>query len=90
MIYQVMIKPSNVEFSIDSEQTILSAAMEQDVILPYRCKVGACMTCICKKIEGEVEYRHLEPMLTYKEQQQGWIFPCQAYVKSHLILTFEE
>lgn len=89
MIYKVMIKPDNIEFMIAPDQTILSAAIEQGVMLAHRCKIGACMTCICKKIEGEVEY-HLEPMLTIKEQLQGWIFPCQAYAKSHLILTFEE
>jgi hypothetical protein len=44
---------------------------------------------MCKKVTGEVSY-HLEPMLTDKEQQQGWIFPCQAYTESNLVLTFDE
>lgn len=89
MTYKVIIKPSNIEFTCDSGQTILSAAIERGIMLPFRCKVGACMACLCKKIEGEVEYQ-LQPMLTNQERQQGWIFPCQAYAKSHLILTFEE
>lgn len=89
MIYKVIIKPSNIEFEVDSNQTILSAAQQQGVMMPHRCKVGACMTCACKKIQGEVEY-HLEPLLTPKEQEQGWIFPCQAYAKSHLILMMAE
>jgi hypothetical protein len=29
-------------------------------------------------------------MLTDKEQQQGWIFACQAFAESKLVLTFEE
>lgn len=45
--------------------------------------------CMCKKLEGEVEY-NLEPMLTNSEQQQGWIFPCLAFAKSNLVLTFAE
>lgn len=89
MIYNVTIKPNNIHFTVKADQTILAAAIEQNMILPFRCKVGVCMTCLCKKIEGKVEY-HLEPMLTEQEQQQGWIFPCQAYAKSHLILTLEE
>ncbi|WP_105903691.1 2Fe-2S iron-sulfur cluster-binding protein [Vibrio gangliei] len=89
MIYNVLIKPDDIEFEVDSHQTILSAALEQGVSLAHRCKIGGCMSCLCRKLEGEVEYQ-LEPMLTAKEQQQGWILPCQAYAKSHLILTMEE
>lgn len=89
MKHKVWIKPDDIVFEVDSLQTLLSAAQEQGISLPYRCKLGACMTCLCKKIEGEVEYR-LEPMLTQQEQQQGWILPCQAYAKSHLVLMLEE
>ncbi|WP_422126264.1 2Fe-2S iron-sulfur cluster-binding protein, partial [Vibrio harveyi] len=40
-------------------------------------------------IKGTVKYQ-LEPMLTEKEQQEGWIFACQALATSHLELTLEE
>ncbi len=41
-----------------------------------------------QKLEGQVSY-HLEPMLT-EEQQQGWIFACQAFAESNLVLTFAD
>ena len=44
--------------------------------------------CLCKKLEGEIEY-DLEPLLTDKEQQEGWIFACQATAKSDLVLLLE-
>ncbi|GAL23471.1 ferredoxin [Vibrio maritimus] len=30
----------------------------------------------------------LEPLLTEKEKQQGWMFSCLAYPKSDLVITF--
>ncbi|EGR04051.1 phenol hydroxylase P5 protein [Vibrio cholerae HC-78A1] len=40
-------------------------------------------------VEGEVEYE-LEPLLTEQEKATGWIFACQAYAITDLVLTFEE
>lgn len=77
-----------IEFEADSTQTILEAALAHEVYLPNRCRVGVCTACVCKKIEGTIHY-NLEPVLTEKERQQGWIFPCQAYPRSHLILSID-
>jgi len=89
MSYRVLVKPSNVEFEVPEQQTVLEAALNNNISFPHRCQVGACAMCMCRKLEGEVSYK-LEPMLTEKERQQGWIFPCQAFAESHLVLTFEE
>lgn len=89
MSYRVLIKPSNVEFEVPEQQTVLEAALNNNISFPHRCQVGACAMCMCRKVEGKVSYK-LEPMLTEKEREQGWIFPCQAFADSHLVLTFEE
>ena len=70
-------------------ETVLEAALNHNISFPNRCQVGACAACLCRKIEGRVTYQ-LEPMLTEKEQQQGWVFACQAFAESNLVLTFEE
>ncbi|OEF27208.1 2Fe-2S iron-sulfur cluster-binding protein [Vibrio rumoiensis] len=89
MIYRVTLLPDHIEFDADSKQTLLDAALESGINLPNRCRVGVCTACVCKKIEGVVYY-DLEPVLTEKEQQQGWIFPCKAYPRSHLVLSLDE
>lgn len=89
MTYQVKILPSNISFIVEREQTILEAALNQNIRLPNRCQVGACAACMCRLIEGRIRYQ-LEPMLTEKEQAQGWIFACQAKAESNLVLTYEE
>lgn len=89
MSHIVVLHPNNLKFEIQDGQTVLEAALNNNICFPHRCQVGACAACLCRKIEGEVTY-HLEPMLTEKEQQQGWIFACQAFAESNLVLTFEE
>ena len=89
MSYQVVLYPENISFDVESEQTILEAALNNNINFPNRCQVGACAMCLCKKLEGQVSY-HLEPMLTEKEQAQGWVFACQAFAESNLVLTFED
>lgn len=85
----VTLLPDNVEFEVAKGQTVLEAALNNNIRFPHRCQVGACAACLCRKLEGTVSY-HLEPMLTEKEQQQGWIFACQAFAESNLVLTLEE
>jgi ferredoxin len=85
----VTLLPDNVEFEVVKGQTVLEAALNNNIRFPHRCQVGACAACLCRKLEGTVSY-HLEPMLTEKEQQQGWIFACQAFAESNLVLTLEE
>lgn len=89
MTFTVRLLPSELQFEVEKGQTILEAALNQQIPFPHRCQVGACAACLCRKVEGDVTY-HLEPMLTEKEQVEGWIFPCQAIAESHLVLTFEE
>lgn len=89
MSYQVVLYPGNISFDIESGQTVLEAALNSNINFPNRCQVGACAMCLCKKLEGQVSY-HLEPMLTEKEQEQGWVFACQAFAESNLVLTFED
>ncbi len=87
-MHQVRLLPEDIVFTVPRETTILQAALEQNIAFPNRCQVGACGMCLCKKSEGEVSY-HLEPMLTEKEQQEGWIFTCQAYANSNIVLLLD-
>jgi ferredoxin len=89
MTYTVQIMPQRMTFTVDAEQTLLDAALNARISFPYRCQVGACGMCLCKLVSGTVRY-HLEPLLTEKEKKEGWIFTCQAFAESNLVLTLEE
>jgi ferredoxin len=89
MSKEVNLQPGDISFEVQEGQTVLDAALNNNINFPHRCRVGACAMCLCRKTEGEVSY-DLEPMLTEREQAEGWVFACQAYAESDLKLTFEE
>ncbi|WP_198158333.1 2Fe-2S iron-sulfur cluster-binding protein [Enterovibrio coralii] len=89
MMYRVHLMPSGAAFEVSAHQTVLQGALEADVPFPNRCQIGACASCLCRLVEGDVRY-HLEPMLTEQEKEQGWIFACQAIPCSDLVVSFEE
>jgi ferredoxin len=89
MTYTVQVLPEKLEFEVNANQTILDAALNNTIKFPHRCRVGACGMCLCKLVSGKVRY-HLEPLLTEKEKKEGWIFTCQAFAESNLVLTLDE
>jgi ferredoxin len=86
-LHTIKILPKQIEFSASSDQTILDAAIEQGIELPHRCQIGACSSCLCKKVSGQVSYK-LEPMLTSSEMEQGWTFICLAQAESDVVIDF--
>ncbi|WP_394245381.1 2Fe-2S iron-sulfur cluster-binding protein [Vibrio astriarenae] len=89
MTYTVTITPENIAFDVENGQTILEAALNNNIRFPNRCQVGACAACLCRLLTGKVKY-HLEPMLTEAEKAQGWVFACQAVVESDLKISLSE
>ena len=65
--------------------SIVDAAAEQGVELPYSCKGGVCATCRCHLRDGEVEMAvnyGLEPW----EVEKGFVLACQSTPLSDEIL----
>lgn len=71
-------------------QTILEAALAQDMDAPYSCKAGVCSTCRCKVIEGEVEMAINHALEDY-EVRAGYVLSCQATpLSERVVVTFDE
>lgn len=68
------------DFSIplNSDTTILDAAMQQGADVPYACKGGVCCTCKAKLLEGEVKM-DVHWGLEEEEIEQGYILTCQSH-----------
>lgn len=86
--HYIHLLPHDVVFTANEQETVLEAALNAGVAFPNRCQVGACAMCMCRKVSGEISYQ-LEPMLTEKEQAQGWMFTCQAVAQSDLVLQLD-
>jgi ring-1,2-phenylacetyl-CoA epoxidase subunit PaaE len=62
---------------MSQKQTILEAALDEDMDVPYSCQGGICSSCLARLKEGEVSMRQ-NNILTEKEVAQGLILTCQA------------
>ncbi|MDO8280760.1 MAG: CDP-6-deoxy-delta-3,4-glucoseen reductase [Burkholderiaceae bacterium] len=86
-VFQIKVQPSGRAFSVNSDETILVAAIRQGVGMPYGCKDGACGSCKCKKLEGEVVHREHQPKaLSAQEEADGLVLTCCATPLSDVVL----
>ncbi|MGQ0503203.1 MAG: 1,2-phenylacetyl-CoA epoxidase subunit PaaE [Panacagrimonas sp.] len=70
--------------------TLLDAALEAGIELPYSCKGGVCGTCRCKLVQGEVDMDANYSLEDY-ELARGFILPCQSFpVTDALLLDFDQ
>ena len=84
---------SNITILVDEEetallmpqkQTILEAALANDIDVPYSCQGGVCSSCICRVTEGSATMRQ-NNILTDNEVAEGLILSCQAEPTSAII-----
>jgi CDP-4-dehydro-6-deoxyglucose reductase len=89
--YQVTLKSSGKQFTVSSDETLLEAALQQSVNLPYGCKNGACGSCKGKLIEGQVVHGlHSESALSRADEVSGGILFCCAHPQSDLLIEARE
>ncbi len=85
--FQVTVQPSGRSFSVDAGETLLAAAIRQGIGLPYGCKDGACGSCKCRKLEGQVQMReHQSKALSAAEEAAGLVLTCSATALSDVVL----
>ncbi len=73
----VMVDDEETTFSMDSKETVLDAALKNDLDVPYSCQGGICSSCIARIIEGKAEMRKNQ-ILTDEEVTEGLVLTCQA------------
>ena len=87
MGYQVHIQPSGRQFEVLDGETVLDAGIRLAIGLPYGCKDGACGSCKCKKISGEVTHRPYQAKaMSDEELAAGMVLACRAEPQSDLVL----
>ena len=91
MPHRVTISPSNHEFQVDDEESVLDAALREGFVIAYGCRNGACASCKGKVLEGRVDYgKHQVAALTEAEKEQGYALLCQARPLTDLVVECRE
>ena len=89
MSFKVTLLPSGREFSVESGETVLDAAIREGIGLPYGCRSGRCGTCTAILAQGEVEYPDGPPEALEHEPEDRCL-PCVAHPHSDLVLEARE
>ncbi|MBP0902842.1 2Fe-2S iron-sulfur cluster-binding protein [Mariniflexile gromovii] len=71
---------------MSQKQSILEAALDEDIDAPYSCQGGICSSCLARLKEGEVTMRQ-NNILTEKEVAEGLILTCQAHPTTPTIVV---
>ena len=91
MSFKITIQPSQHSFTTDAEETILDAALDHGLVLPYSCRNGACGMCKGKVLEGSVDSGKAQPfMLSDEEKVKGLALFCCAKPLSDLVIESHE
>jgi ring-1,2-phenylacetyl-CoA epoxidase subunit PaaE len=87
---KVLVDDEEFEFEMSQKQTILEAALKQDIDAPYSCQGGICSSCIARITEGEAKMRQ-NNILTDGEVAEGLILTCQAHPTSaSVVVDFDD
>lgn len=87
MTFQITVQPSGRSFVANADETLLTAGIRQGIGLPYGCKDGACGSCKCKKLSGQITHSAYQPKaLSDDELAAGYVLTCCASANSDVVL----
>ncbi|MBL8384424.1 MAG: CDP-6-deoxy-delta-3,4-glucoseen reductase [Burkholderiales bacterium] len=91
MSHQVSVQPSGHQFACKEGETILQAALNNGIGLPYGCRNGACGSCKGRVVAGTVDYgRYAASALSDDEKARGMALFCCAQPRSDVVIEARE
>jgi len=88
MNHQVTLMPSGATFEASADETLLEAALRQNILIPHGCRHGACGACKGDVLSGTVDHgKSQEHALPQTERELGKILFCSAHAKSDLTIN---
>ncbi|MFD1142215.1 2Fe-2S iron-sulfur cluster-binding protein [Larkinella insperata] len=81
--HRILLRFRGTEYDIDvpAYKSILQAALDHGVPLPYSCKGGRCSSCAGRVRSGDV-HMTINDVLTERDLRNGWILTCTGYPAS--------
>jgi ferredoxin-NADP reductase len=78
------------DIAVGENQSILQAALQNKLAIPYSCRVGACSTCSATCKSGKIVMTANE-VLTDDDIAKGWVLTCTGHpVSDDVVIEFGE
>ena len=71
-------------FEMNTDETILDVAIDNDIDMPYSCQSGVCTACQGRLLNGSVEM-DVSDGLSEEEIDDGFILCCQSHPSSDTV-----
>ncbi|MBD0831192.1 ferredoxin--NADP reductase [Aestuariibaculum sediminum] len=82
----IIVDDEETVIDMSQKQTILEAAIDEDLDAPYSCQGGICSSCLARVKEGAATMRQ-NSILTEQEVAEGLILTCQAHPTTATIVV---
>lgn len=82
----IILDGNQYDIEVQKKETLLEAAIENNIDPPYACQMGVCTTCRALLREGRVEMDEREA-LTDEEIEEGYILTCQSHPLTHKLIV---
>jgi CDP-4-dehydro-6-deoxyglucose reductase, E3 len=87
MSHRITLQPTGHQFEVASGTTILQAALDAELLVPYGCRDGACGSCKAHVLSGEVDHgRAPLTTLTETDRANGLALLCCAHARSDMAI----
>jgi ring-1,2-phenylacetyl-CoA epoxidase subunit PaaE len=80
-IVSISLDGKKYEVEVPVGETILQAALDQDIDMPYSCQAGLCTACRGKCLSGKVEMDETEGLVE-SEIKEGYVLLCVGHPRS--------
>jgi ring-1,2-phenylacetyl-CoA epoxidase subunit PaaE len=74
----IIYEGSEYKFNVPADKTILEAALDLDIDLPYSCQSGNCTACRGKCLSGKVHLDEEDGLSEY-ELKEGYVLTCVGH-----------
>lgn len=87
MSFKVRVEPLGLSFTVKEGQSVLDAALDANILLPYSCRGGTCSSCMAKVVSGHFDAGPApEQILMPEELAAGYSLMCQAHPQSDMVI----
>lgn len=86
----VLLDDETFSFTMNQSDSVLSAALRNQLDAPYSCQGGVCSSCLAKITEGTAIMAK-NTILTEDEVEEGFVLTCQAHpTSSRIVVDYDD